>query len=186
MPWYPDVSVRLTDAQLWAIVCADPTVSNHQLAAQLGAVVGTVTHARRRLRQHGWTCPVSDTTCRYCRRPLTQRGRGRRRNIFHADCKPAAVRVRRRGPDRRRWDALPIEVRRDHLARVRAFEEEHQEATKATARQRHAHWTDTDDAVLIARHDAPAYVLATELGRTLLGIYRRRTRLQERGVLPGD
>ena len=184
MPVYPGISARLTNEQLWAIVCADPAVTNRQLAAQLSTTVGTVTDARRRLRRHGWTCPVSYTTCRYCRRPLTQRGRGRRRNIFHADCKPAAVRVRRRGPDRRRWDALPIEDRRDHLARVRAFEDEHQEATKATATQRHARWSEAEDAVLIARHDAPAYVLATELGRTLLGVYRRRTRLRARGVLP--
>src|SRR5215211_8698639 len=34
MPVYPGVSVRLTDAQLWAIVGVDPAVSNRQLAAQ--------------------------------------------------------------------------------------------------------------------------------------------------------
>jgi len=184
MPVSPGVSVRLTDAHLWAIVCADPTVSNRQLAAQLDAAGGTVTHARRRLRRHGWTCPVSYTSCRYCCRPLTQRGRGRRRNIFHPDCKPAAVRVRRRGADRRRWEALPVEDRRDRLARVRAFEDEYQEATKATARQRHARWTDADDAVLIARTDTPAPVLAAELGRTLYGVYRHRDRLRERELLP--
>ena len=184
MPVYPGVSVRLTDTQLWAIVCADPVVTNRQLAAQLGAAVGTVTDARRRLRRHGWTCLVSYTTCRYCRRPLTQRGHGRRRAIYHVDCKPAAVRARRRGANRRRWDALPVEVRRDHLAHVRDFEEEHQEATRATARQRHARWSEADDAVLIARTDTPAPVLAAELGRTLLAIYRRRDRLRERGLLP--
>jgi hypothetical protein len=100
------------------------------------------------------------------------------------DCKPAAVRVRRRGANRRRWEALPVEVRRDHLAHVRDFEEEHQEATRATARQRHARWSEADDAVLIARTDTPAPVLAAELGRTLLAIYRRRDRLRERGLLP--
>ena len=54
----------------------------------------------------------------------------------------------------------------------------------ATATQRHAHWTEDEDAVLIARHDAPAYVLASELGRTLRGVYRRRDQLRARGLLP--
>jgi hypothetical protein len=76
MPWYPGISARLTDDQLWTIVCTDPAISNRQLADDLGANVSTVTHARRRLRRDGWTYAVSYTTCRHCGRPLTRQGNG--------------------------------------------------------------------------------------------------------------
>ena len=36
-PWIPGTSRELTDEQLWALVCADPTVSNRQLAEAFGA-----------------------------------------------------------------------------------------------------------------------------------------------------
>jgi hypothetical protein len=84
---------------------------------------------------------------------------------------------------RQRWEALPVEERRDHLARAHAYVAEHQKATEATVTQRHARWSEAEDGVLIARADVPAPVLAAELGRTLHGVYRRRDRLRERGLL---
>ena len=54
MPWYPGVSARLTDEQLWTIVCADPTtITNRQHADDLGTDFSTVAHARRRLHRFG-------------------------------------------------------------------------------------------------------------------------------------
>ena len=47
MPWYPAISKHLTDEQLWALVCADPAVSNCQLADALGAPKATVALARQ-------------------------------------------------------------------------------------------------------------------------------------------
>ncbi|MDQ3702489.1 MAG: hypothetical protein M3442_16440 [Chloroflexota bacterium] len=147
--------VELTDAQIWQLVGADPSVSNHQLATELGAVVGTITHARRRQRQHGWTSPVSYTTCRYCGHALTRPGRHQGRRAYHPACRPVALQTLRQAPDRRRWEALPVEERRDSLARARA-----------------------EDAVLIERYDAHAYVLARELRRTLYSVRHRRDRLR--------
>ncbi len=92
--------------------------------------------------------------------------------------------MNRRDPDRRRWEALPIEERRDHLARANAYLAEHQETTQARATQRHARWTEEEDAVLIARQAEPAPVLAAELERTLRGVYRRRDQLRAKGLLP--
>jgi len=184
MPWYPGISARLTDAQLWAIVCADPAVSNRQLADTFGTPTSTIAHARRRLRRNGWTCPVSYTTCRHCGRSLTRQGNGQERRAYHPACRPVAVQVIRRVRERERWEALPVEERRDSFARAHAYIEEHQQTTQATATQRHAPWTDAEDAVLIARPDAPAHVLATELRRTLHGVYRRRERLRARGLMP--
>ncbi|MBA2276765.1 MAG: hypothetical protein H0W06_03295 [Chloroflexia bacterium] len=184
MPWDPGVSKHLTDEQLWALVCADPAVSNRQLADALGAPKATVASARWRLRRHGWTCPVSYEMCRHCGRPLTRQGNGQERRAYHPDCRPVAVQELRKPRDRRRWDALPVEERRDSFARAHAYIDQHQEATQATATQRHGRWTAEEDAVLIARHAEPAHVLATELGRTLYGVYRRRDRLSDRGLLP--
>ena len=184
MPWYPGVSARLTDDQLWAIICADPSVSNRQLAETLGANVGTVTHARRRLRRHGWTCRVTYRPCQHCGRLVTRPITGRGRRVYHPACTPAATQTRRQAGNRRRWAARHVEERRDELARAHAYLAEHQVATQATATQWHARWTEAEDAVLIARHDEPAPVLAAALGRTLHGVYRRRDRLRARGLLP--
>ncbi len=46
MPRIPGVSALLTDEQLWAIVCADPSVKRPQLAQAVGALSGTVNRAR--------------------------------------------------------------------------------------------------------------------------------------------
>ena len=102
MPWCPGVSARLTDDQLWAIVCADPSITNRQLAETLGAHGNTVTHARRRLRRHGWTCSVSYTTCRHCGAAVTRQGNGQERRTYHPACRPVAVQQTLHGVYRRR------------------------------------------------------------------------------------
>ena len=79
MPWISGTSQRLTDAQLWAIVCADPAVTNRQLADALGLLRQQVNGARWRLRRCGWSCPVSSTICQHHRRALTQQDRWLRR-----------------------------------------------------------------------------------------------------------
>ncbi|MBA2276237.1 MAG: hypothetical protein H0W06_00620 [Chloroflexia bacterium] len=70
------------------------------------------------------------------------------------------------------------------MARARAFDDEHQPASIAAATQSQTRWTDDEDAVLIERHDAHAYVLARELRRTLYSVRHRRDRLRRRGLLP--
>ncbi len=184
MPWYPGISSRLTDEQLWTIVCADRSVSTAELAAHFRAVLGTVKHARSRPWRHGWACRVSYGVCRDCGRPCTRQGYDQGRREYHVACRPVAVQANRREPDRRRWKALPIEERRDSFARAREFNAVHQEATQATATQRQARWSEEEDAILVARADVPAPILAAELGRTLFGVYRRRDRLRARGLLP--
>ena len=74
MPRIPGVSVLLTDEQLWAIICADPSIKRPQLAEMVGALPGPVNSARWRLRTYGWTCRVSYGVCRSCGKPLVHQG----------------------------------------------------------------------------------------------------------------
>ncbi len=184
MPFYPGASEYLTDEQCWATVCADPAVTNAELAAPLGVLVGTVMTARWRLRTKGWTCRVSYGVCTYCGKPFTRQGASRLRLAYYPVCRPLAHRMNRRVPDRRRREALPVEERRVHLARANAFNAEHQAATKARATQHQARWTEAEDAVLIARQHEPAHVLAYELRRSLSSVRHRRGRLRAKGLLP--
>lgn len=86
------------------------------------------------------------------------------RQVYHPACAPATTKQRRQGRSPGRWEALPVEERRDSLAVARAYVEEHQETTRERATQRHVKWTADADAVLIARPDAPVHILAAELG----------------------
>jgi len=108
MPVYPGVSVRLTDAQLWTIVCADPAVSHRQLAETLSAHVNTITHAWRRRRRQGWTCRVSYLPCRHCGRLRTRAVRRRGQQVYHPARASDALKLSRKARYQRRWNDLPV------------------------------------------------------------------------------
>jgi plasmid maintenance system antidote protein VapI len=89
---------RLTNEQFAAIVAAPETMSDTDLARQLGCHITTVNHYRDSFRRVGWFCEVHFVACMHCGKTVSARNAVVPRQC--AACRREAARVRTQ-----QWDA---------------------------------------------------------------------------------